>query len=304
MGDEQKRQREELYARARANFPFERVQVQGADAFPAWQRLRADHRGTPVIIGDDESLLNLVAPFDNSGSSPVRPVADILEAAALIRIPENLFERRKAELAATREAIAQLLAGPDANLPRIIENRDFESAVQELLPRASQDPTPRSQESRLLSPDETRARLSQDLGEPQDGEWPADPPPSTGLTVATDILTGKPLANVHIALVPTDDWTTVPAYLRWGGWNDCPPPEVHVAALRAWHARYDLQLVGLNLDTMNLRAAKRPTTREEALALAHEQYAYCTDIVEQGTGTYSVLAAALMSDDWWFFWWD
>jgi hypothetical protein len=32
------------------------------------------------------------------------------------------------------------------------------------------------------------------------------------------------LHKVHIALIPTD-WTTVPAHLRWGGWNACPHAE-------------------------------------------------------------------------------
>jgi hypothetical protein len=27
-------------------------------------------------------------------------------------------------------------------------------------------------------------------------------------------------------------------------------------------------------------------------------------IVDQGTGSYSVLAAELMAHEWWFFWWD
>jgi hypothetical protein len=38
--------------------------------------------------------------------------------------------------------------------------------------------------------------------------------------------------------------------------------------------------------------------------LAREQYLYCGDIVDQGTGTLSRLATALMADDWWYFWWD
>ena len=55
---------------------------------------------------------------------------------------------------------------------------------------------------------------------------------------------------------------------------------------------------------MNLRVAERPGTRAEALALAQEHYDYCYDIVDQGVGTLSQLAAALMNDDWWYFWWD
>ena len=50
--------------------------------------------------------------------------------------------------------------------------------------------------------------------------------------------------------------------------------------------------------------ARKPATRDEAIALAHMQYAYCNDIVDQGTESISRLAAELMAHDWWFFWWD
>ncbi|WP_206377132.1 DUF4253 domain-containing protein [Sphingomonas sp. G-3-2-10] len=147
-------------------------------------------------------------------------------------------------------------------------------------------------------------RLSEEDKAALAGDWPESPPPETGLTVASDILTGKPHDRVHILLIPTSDGAEVPAYLRWGGWNECPAPEMHVAVLRDWHARYGAELVGLSGDILNLRAKRRPETREAALTLATEQFFYCTDIVEQGVGSTSALAATLMSSDWWFFWWD
>jgi hypothetical protein len=156
-----------------------------------------------------------------------------------------------------------------------------------------------------------RVRYPEDLAPrgarlPPIGEWPAqvEPLPGPGLTVAYEIGSGVPLQKVHIGLFPTDDWTTVPAHLRWGGWNDCPEPEIHVAALRSWRDRFGAELVGLGPDVMNLRVGRRPETRTHALELAREQYLYCGDIVDQGTGTLSRLATALMADDWWYFWWD
>ena len=47
-------------------------------------------------------------------------------------------------------------------------------------------------------------------------------------------------------------------------------------------------------DTINLRVAVRPKTREKALALARDQYLYCSDNIDQGVGTSSALAATLM----------
>jgi hypothetical protein len=140
--------------------------------------------------------------------------------------------------------------------------------------------------------------------EPPLGEWPATGFPSISLSIARDLRTGEPLPKVYIVLVPTDDSTTIPAHLHWGSWNACPTPEYHVAALRLWRDAYGAELVGLGRDTIDLKVARKPTTRDEAIELARVQYAYCSDIVDQGTRSYSVLAAGLMADDWWFFWWD
>jgi hypothetical protein len=144
----------------------------------------------------------------------------------------------------------------------------------------------------------------QDLRAPV-GDWPAavktDQP---GLSVALDLVSGATLDNVHLLLIPCNAGWEVPAYLRWGDWNACPPPEYHVAALRHWNHRYGADLVGINGDTINLLAARSPATREAAMALAREQYEYCPDIVDQGVGSISALAASLMSSPWWYLWWD
>ena len=136
------------------------------------------------------------------------------------------------------------------------------------------------------------------------GEWPDEASDGLGLSVAYDITTGKPRSKVHIALIPTDDPTTIPAYLRYGYWNECPPTAYHVAALRAWRDHHGAELIGLGADTLNLRVSRKPATREEALELARTQYAYCGDIIDQGVGSYRALATVLMADDWWYFWWD
>src|SRR5262249_5334448 len=92
--------------------------------------------------------------------------------------------------------------------------------------------------------------------------------------------------------------------LRWGGWNECPAAEYHVAAMRSWRDRYGAELVGMSSGMLNFRVTAKPKTREEALALAREQYIYCADLIDQGVQTYSALAADLMANDWWYFWWD
>ena len=140
---------------------------------------------------------------------------------------------------------------------------------------------------------------------PAEGSWPSSTSNAQpGFTIASDVLTGKAFPRVHILLIPTPHSYEVPAYLRWGNWNACPSPEIHVAALRYWHHRYGAELIGLNGDTINMRASRRPSTKAEALNLARDQFYYCADIVYQGTETLAPLAAGLMDSDWWFFWWD
>ena len=136
------------------------------------------------------------------------------------------------------------------------------------------------------------------------GDWPAEASNSPGLSVLYDFAARKIRSSVRIALIPTDDPTTIPAHLHWGNWNACPPPAHHVAALRLWRDRYGAELVGIDGDTLNLRVSRKPATREEALELARVQHIYCNDIIDQGVGSYRALATELMAHDWWYFWWD
>jgi hypothetical protein len=158
--------------------------------------------------------------------------------------------------------------------------------------------------SLLQSIREEYARYGDAPPEAELGEWPDVPPLGTGLTVPFDILTGQPYERVYIVILPTQDGTEAPAYLRWGGWNECPPPEYHVAAFKSWRDRYGVVPVAMAGDVLNLVASSRPSSRDEAMALAREQYAYCTDIVDQGVENLSNLAATLSTQDWWYFWWD
>src|SRR5262249_49549611 len=147
--------------------------------------------------------------------------------------------------------------------------------------------------STSMNPAELLAAMTNQR-EPELGEWPAQAPEMPRLSVVSELGTGTPLASVHIVTVPTNDSTEIPAYLYFGGWNACPAPEFQVAALRSWRARFGAQLVGLGADVMNCRVTTRPLERAQALDLAREQYAFCPDLIEQGAGTMSALAAALM----------
>jgi hypothetical protein len=150
-----------------------------------------------------------------------------------------------------------------------------------------------------------RAAAYAEWGDEPHGPWlELGIEPSIDFTVDTDILSGQLLPTVVIGLVPTTSSWQVPLILKYGGWNECPPPMVHAAILRDWERRFGAELVALTGDVVELAVARPPTDREPALELAREQYLYCGDIVWQGTNDLETLAAGLKGGSVWFFWWD
>lgn len=275
-------------AKAIASLPFERIEVPGQEALAVWGRLKREGRGWPVVVGGDDDLA-FVADLWTNGNR--RSPSEILAAAAPLQHPQGLRDFKAKEAAAAGAALRRLLGeggGAFAN------------------PRFKMFVTGPDGQRRQLSPDEVRVQVENSLKErePEIGPWPSQVGSSSGPSVAFDVLTGKPLDRVHILRLPTTEAAAVPAFLCWGGWNECPPAEYHVAALRSWRERYGAELIGLSGDVMDLRVERRPPTREAAIDLAREQFLYCEDIVSQGAGTLAPLAASLMQDPWWFFWWD
>lgn len=261
----------------------ERIAIAGEQAFDEWRKIKAEGMKSPVIVGDDKDLENLFAYLGNGAPSDTPKT--ILARAEGLTHPGSLKARRAADKRQSLEWLAKnataneefagiQIAGPDGKVR--------EGAIDEIIKQLGA-------EDGALAPDV--------------GEWPEGEVGSPGLTVVFN-SNGSFKPKVHILLFPTADDCEVPAYLRWGGWNECPAPEYHVAALHSWKSRYGTKLVALNGDTMILIANRRPTDREAALALAREQFLYCEDIVLQGTETFAPLAAGLMSSEWWFFWWD
>ena len=185
----------------------------------------------------------------------------------------------------------------------VIVGDDVDNVLRPFLPDASE---PLIAVSEQLSAADA-IRFPEDLGAGDDdvalGEWPAERPEPVGFSAALDPRSQTPMPRVYIVLIPTDDPTTVPAYLHWGNFNGCLPAPYHVAALRNWRDRYGAELVALGSDTLELRVARKLATREEALELARIHSAYCSEFA-QGGETLSGMAAGLMVQEWWSFWWD
>lgn len=137
------------------------------------------------------------------------------------------------------------------------------------------------------------------------GDWPEEIPTMDEVIASTiDFYERKVHAEVHLLSIPTDMGWKVPAYLRWGNWNACPPAEYHVAALKHLFENYGAELIAIGPDLIEVKVARPPTAQDEALRLARAIYQYCPDSVEQGAGTISNLAAFLMHSSIWSFWWD
>lgn len=136
------------------------------------------------------------------------------------------------------------------------------------------------------------------------GVWPVELQPSQDLIGHTGILNHRPLKDVVLCKVPTPRSWEVPAYLRFGAWNECPAPEEHVSVLRYWNEKYGADIITLTHDVIECTVSRPPTTKEEAMELAREQFIYCSDIVFQGTESLSALAATLLNGKTWYFWWD
>ncbi len=128
--------------------------------------------------------------------------------------------------------------------------------------------------------------------------------PSTDISVHLDVLTGEPKAEIYIALVPVEKSWMIPAFLKIGGWNDCPTAAEHTAIFKYWDECYGITVAGITADVIELEVQRPPTTREQALQLAEQQFIYCPDIVYQGTETIAALASTLLNGRVWFFWWD
>ncbi|WP_292025277.1 DUF4253 domain-containing protein [Maritimibacter sp. UBA3975] len=253
------------FREARRAFPYALTETSGAAALARWRGMRDADGTVPLIVGPAEDALPLMRMFqEDAKSGPMQSTDDILQAADAIDFPEDLFARNRA-------MHAEFIAEMEAEDPEFVDE--------------------------LGTPDEWAAQIT--------GEWPETPPePSQTLALAHNWLDGAPHPRVFIAQVPTPDQTALPAWVRFGGWNLNPQPEMHVAAFRDWNARYGAVPVAMSGDVIEMEVTRRPATREDALTLAREMYEYCPDIVDQGSGTLSALAATLMVSDLWYFWWD
>jgi hypothetical protein len=149
-----------------------------------------------------------------------------------------------------------------------------------------------------------RAAADDRAAPPPAGEWPQGDLATHHFTLPVDPEHSAPLSRVYIGLVPTVIGWQVPAYLRFGGWNDCPAPEHHVAMLKTWRHAYGAEIVGLGGEVLEMSVARPPEDRNSAMRLAREQFVYCPDLIRRGVGSLETRAAMLLRATAWSFWWE
>jgi hypothetical protein len=136
------------------------------------------------------------------------------------------------------------------------------------------------------------------------GDWPGEVSEKGSISLHATITSGRIKPTVFIGLASIEEPWHLPAVLRYGGWNACPEPEVHCAFYRYWQQNYGAEITGASFDIIECALQQPPKDSDGAIKLAWEQYWYCGDIVDQGCGSVSKLAATLLNSPYWFFWWD
>lgn len=116
------------------------------------------------------------------------------------------------------------------------------------------------------------------------------------------------LGAIHSPLlgikVKAKNSSEIVSLLNYGGWNNCPPANVHKAIWMHWSKKYHAKIVAISEDSIEAFVGRGPGHPLKALELAWEQYLYCPYIVEQNYGTIFELAARLYHGNTWTFWWD
>lgn len=115
---------------------------------------------------------------------------------------------------------------------------------------------------------------------------------------------GQAAPPVYIAMIPTEQSWKLPLYVGMGSWNECPSPKEHAALARYWQKHYGAEIAVITSETFEFTVERPPATDEEAWELAHQQGAYCLDLIGQVFGSLGELAGALRKSTRWYFWWD
>ncbi|MBM9510370.1 DUF4253 domain-containing protein [Actinacidiphila acididurans] len=134
---------------------------------------------------------------------------------------------------------------------------------------------------------------------------PGAEPGKTAAEFAHDFAAHRP--QVRLGLVAAGRGSDALAAMGWSGPANYDNDTAKFAAVvRDWEQRFGARVVALDFGTLHLSVAAPPTTKEEALHVAAEHFAFCPDTIWQGAdpNTLEAYAESIIGDHGWGFWWD
>jgi hypothetical protein len=250
--------------------------------FDRFKKQDKSQEANPSAAQPDASL-----DFQSSGGFEIAPCPG---ESALRHLEQLRSEGRSA-------GFTSILLGDKDDADGLAENREFlKTSTEEYLRLAA--------EVNVEAWLKKQVEADPECFQTETVDWPSEIPEAGSISAHLEVLSRKPKKTAYLAKIPTPRNWEAPAYIGMGGWNACPDAAVLTAFAKRWHERYGAEVVSITHDVMEFTVTKPPTTKEAALELAKEQYVFCSDIVDQGVGDVSTLAATLLNSNYWYFWWD
>ena len=135
-------------------------------------------------------------------------------------------------------------------------------------------------------------------------EEPEDEAPILAALLRYELL-DEEQGEMLLLQIPTDDPADIPAYLPFGGWNDCPNAETQLAFTHYWREKYGAIPAALdNADCLEFLVERPVADPSEAKKVAVEQFAFCSDLPFQVFEDFEQLTEFIHQSRQWYFWWD
>ena len=136
-------------------------------------------------------------------------------------------------------------------------------------------------------------------------EEPEDDAPILSALLRYELMDEEDQGEMLLLQIPTDDPADIPAYLPFGGWNDCPNAETQLAFTHYWREKYGAIPAALDgADCLEFLVERPVTDPIEAKNLAVEQFAFCSDLPFQVFEDFEQLTEFIHQSRQWYFWWD
>lgn len=135
-------------------------------------------------------------------------------------------------------------------------------------------------------------------------EEPEDDAPILSALLCYELM-DEEQGEMLLLQIPTGDPADIPAYLPFGGWNDCPDAETQLAFTHYWREKYGAIPAALDgADCLEFLVERPVTDPVEAKNLAVEQFAFCSDLPFQVFEDFEQLTEFIHQSRQWYFWWD